>query len=101
METIITTIYNDIYKDRDAVAANFGKLDELLEAIDAYVGIGEGKYADYAAIIKQINDTKNDLAALLAPTGDNSLTKKVQDIIATELQTKDSELKKMQDALHK
>lgn len=76
METIITTIYNDIYKDRDAVAANFGKLDELLEAIDAYVGIGEGKYADYAAIIKQINDTKNDLAALLAPTGDNSLTKR-------------------------
>ena len=101
LETIITTIYNDIYKDRDAVAANFGKLDELLEAIDAYVGIGEGKYADYAAIIKQINDTKNDLAALLAPTGDNSLTKKVQDIIATELQTKDSELKKMQDALQK
>ena len=98
---IISKIYNDIYKDRDAVAANFGKLDELLEAIDAYVGTGDGKYADYDAIIKQINDTKNDLAALLAPTGDNSLTKKVQDIIATELQTKDSELKKMQDALQK
>ena len=101
LNDIITKIYNDIYKDRDAVAENFGKLDELLEAIDAYVGTGEGKYADYDAIIKQINDTKNDLAALFAPTGDNSLTKKVQDIIAAELQTKDSELKKMEDALQK
>jgi hypothetical protein len=101
LEDIITKIYNDIYKDRDAVQENFGKLDDLLSAIDGYVGIGEGKYADYDAIIKQINDTKNDLAALLAPTGSNSLTKRVQDIIADELKAKDSDLKKMENALLK
>lgn len=98
---IITKIYDDIYKDRDAVQENFGKLDDLLSAIDGYVGIGEGKYADYDAIIKQINDTKNDLAALLEPTGSSSLTEKVKGIIADELKAKDSDLKKMENALLK
>ena len=73
-------------------------LDELLQAINAYVGSGEGQLADYQTIIDEIMATRDAVTALALPEGKN-LTQAVQDIIATELGDAKATLGKLQTEL--
>lgn len=85
LEGFLEKIYKDIYGKDGEIRQQLDSLDDLLEAIDVYVGTGEGDYADYDAIIKQIDDTKKQLAALNLPTN-ITFDKAVKDIIKSELE---------------
>lgn len=50
----VDKIYNEIFKDGGAIKTKLDSLDELLLAIDAYVGTEEGQSKDYAALINEI-----------------------------------------------
>ena len=73
-------------------------LDELLLAIDAYVGTEEGQSKDYAALINEIVAAKNALTALKLPEG-QTLKGAVQSIIAEELGDAEATLAKLQSEL--
>ena len=73
-------------------------MDELLLAIDAYVGTEEGQSKDYAALINEIVAAKNALTALKLPEG-QTLKGAVQSIIAEELGDAEATLAKLQSEL--
>lgn len=94
----VDKIYNEIFKDGGEIKTNLDELDKLLLAINAYVGSGEGQLADYAAVINEIMATRDAVTALSLPEG-KTLTKAVQDIIATELGDTKTTLGKLQSDL--
>lgn len=97
LSDFITKIHTDIYGE-NGISEQIEALNDLLEAIDAYVGTGENKYEDYSAIIDQINDSKDKLAALNVGEG-KSLDAAVKEIIATELGDEKATLAKLQSEL--
>lgn len=95
----ITKIHNDIYA-KDGIKDQIAALNVLLSAIDGYVGTGAGQYEDYAAIIEQINTTKNQLTALNFPA-DKDFETAVKDIIDEVLKSTDGIVKTLEDKLSK
>ena len=94
----VDKIYNEIFKDGSAIKTKLDSLDELLLAIDAYVGTEEGQSKDYAALINEIVAAKNALTALKLPEG-QTLKGAVQSIIAEELGDAEATLAKLQSEL--
>lgn len=94
----VDKIYNEIFKEDGVIKSKLDDLDELLQAINAYVGSGEGQLADYQTIIDEIMATRDAVTALALPEGKN-LTQAVQDIIATELGDAKATLGKLQTDL--
>ena len=94
----VDKIYNEIFKDGGAIKTKLDSLDELLLAIDAYVGTEEGQSKDYAALINEIVAAKNALTALKLPEG-QTLKGAVQSIIAEELGDAEATLAKLQSEL--
>lgn len=94
----VDKIYNEIFKDGGAIKTKLDSLDELLLAIDAYVGTEEGQSKDYAALINEIVATKNAVTALKLPEG-QTLKGAVQSIIAEELGDAEATLAKLQSEL--
>ena len=94
----VDKIYNEIFKDGGAIKTKLNSLDELLLAIDAYVGTEEGQSKDYAALINEIVAAKNALTALKLPEG-QTLKGAVQSIIAEELGDAEATLAKLQSEL--
>lgn len=94
----VDEIYNEIFKDGGAIKTKLDSLDELLLAIDAYVGTEEGQSKDYAALINEIVAAKNALTALKLPEG-QTLKEAVQSIIAEELGDAEATLAKLQSEL--
>ena len=94
----VDKIYNEIFKDGGAIKTKLDSLDELLLAIDAYVGTEEGQSKDYAALINEIVAAKNALTALKLPEG-QTLKGAVQRIIAEELGDAEATLAKLQSEL--
>lgn len=94
----VDKIYNEIFKEDGVIKSKLDDLDELLQAINAYVGSGEGQLADYQTIIDEIMATRDAVTALALPEGKN-LTQAVQDIIATELGDAKATLGKLQTEL--
>ena len=87
------TLFTEEYK------AQMDKLNLLLTAIDNAVGDGS-TYADYAAVIKQIDDTKQQLAALQLPSGKGvTFDSAVKDIIRTESEQKAGIIKSLEEKL--
>ena len=95
---IVDKIYNEIFKDGGAIKTKLDSLDELLLAIDAYVGTEEGQSKDYAALINEIVAAKNAVTALKLPEG-QTLKGAVQSIIAEELGDAEATLAKLQSEL--
>ena len=94
----VDKIYNEIFKDGGAIKTKLDSLDELLLAIDAYVGTEEGQSKDYAALINEIVAAKNAVTALKLPEG-QTLKGAVQSIIAEELGDAGATLAKLQSEL--
>lgn len=94
----VDKIYNEIFKDGGAIKTKLDSLDELLLAIDAYVGTEEGQSKDYAALINEIVAVKNAVTALKLPEG-QTLKGAVQSIIAEELGDAEATLAKLQSEL--
>ena len=94
----VDRIYNEIFKDGGAIKTKLDSLDELLLAIDAYVGTEEGQSKDYAALINEIVAAKNAVTALKLPEG-QTLKGAVQSIIAEELGDAEATLAKLQSEL--
>ena len=94
----VDKIYNEIFKDGGAIKTKLDSLDELLLAIDAYVGTEEGQSKDYAALINEIVAAKNALTALQIPE-DKTFGEAVQSIIDTELTNVESTLGKLKAEL--
>lgn len=94
----VDKIYNEIFKDGGAIKTKLDSLDELLLAIDAYVGTEEGQSKDYAALINEIVAAKNAVTALKLPEG-QTLKGAVQSIIAEELGDAEATLAKLQSEL--
>ena len=94
----VDKIYNEIFKDGGAIKTKLDSLDELLLAIDAYVGTEEGQSKDYAALINEIVAAKNAVTALKLPEG-QTLKGAVQSIIAEELGNAEATLAKLQSEL--
>ena len=94
----VDKIYNEIFKDGGAIKTKLDSLDELLLAIDAYVGTEEGQSKDYAALINEIVAAKNALTALQIPEG-KTFGEAVQGIIDTELTNVESTLGKLKAEL--
>ena len=94
----VDKIYNEIFKDGGAIKTKLDSLDELLLAIDAYVGTEEGQSKDYAALINEIVAAKNAVTALKLPEG-QTLKGAVQSIIAEELGDSEATLAKLQSEL--
>lgn len=94
----VDKIYNEIFKDGGAINTKLDSLDELLLAIDAYVGTEEGQSKDYAALINEIVAAKNAVTALKLPEG-QTLKGAVQSIIAEELGDAEATLAKLQSEL--
>ena len=82
LETFVKDVYEKLFSE-EAIGKQT-QLDNLLDAINAYVSTEEGAdYKSYADIIKQIDDTKKQLAALELPaTG--TFSQAVKDIIRSE-----------------
>ena len=82
LETFVKDVYEKLFSE-EAIEKQT-QLDNLLDAINAYVSAEEGAdYKSYADIIKQIDDTKKQLAALELPaTG--TFSQAVKDIIKNE-----------------
>ena len=94
----VDKIYNEIFKDGGAIKTKLDSLDELLLAIDAYVGTEEGQSKDYAALINENKEKKNAVTALKLPEG-QTLKGAVQSIIAEELGDAEATLAKLQSEL--
>ncbi len=94
----VDKIYNEIFKDGGAIKTKLDSLDELLLAIDAYVGTEEGQSKDYAALINEIVAAKNALTALQIPE-DKTFGEAVQGIIDAELTNVESTLGKLKAEL--
>ena len=94
----VDKIYNEIFKDGGAIKTKLDSLDELLLAIDSYVGTEEGQSKDYAALINEIVAAKNAVTALKLPEG-QTLKGAVQSIIAEELGDAEATLAKLQSEL--
>lgn len=94
----VDKIYNEIFKDGGAIKKQLDGLDELLNAINAYVGSGQGQLADYQAVLDEIMATKDAVTALSLPKG-KTLSEAVQAIIATELGDSKATLSKLQSEL--
>lgn len=94
----VDKIYNEIFKDGGAIKTKLDSLDELLLAIDAYVGTEEGQSKDYAALINEIVAAKNAVTVLKLPEG-QTLKGAVQSIIAEELGDAEATLAKLQSEL--
>lgn len=94
----VDKIYNEIFKDGGAIKTKLDSLDELLLAIDAYVGTEEGQSKDYAALINEIVAAKNAVTALKLPER-QTLKGAVQSIIAEELGDAEATLAKLQSEL--
>lgn len=94
----VDKIYNEIFKDDGAIKKQLDGLDELLNAINAYVGSGQGQLADYQAVIDEIMATRDAVTALELPEG-KTLSEAVQAIIATELGDSKATLSKLQSEL--
>ena len=94
----VDKIYNEIFKDGGAIKTKLDSLDELLLAIDAYVGTEEGQSKDYAALINEIVAAKNALTALQIPEG-KTFEEAVQGIIDAELTNVESTLGKLKAEL--
>lgn len=94
----VDKIYNEIFKDGGTIKKQLDGLDELLNAINAYVGSGQGQLADYQAVIDEIMATRDAVTALELPEG-KTLTEAVQAIIATELGDSKATLSKLQSEL--
>lgn len=94
----VDKIYNEIFKDGGVIKTKLDSLDELLLAIDAYVGTEEGQSKDYAALINEIVAVKNAVTALKLPEG-QTLKGAVQSIIAEELGDAEATLAKLQSEL--
>ena len=89
------TLFTKEYK------AQMDKLNLLLTAIDNAVGDGS-TYADYAAVIKQIDDTKQQLAALQLPSGKGvTFNSAVKDIIQKESEDNAGIIKGLEEKLQK
>ena len=87
------TLFTKEYK------AQMDKLNLLLTAIDNAVGDGS-TYADYAAVIKQIDDTKQQLAALQLPSGKGvTFNSAVKDIIQKESEDNAGIIKGLEEKL--
>ena len=82
LETFVKDVYEKLFSE-EAIKKQT-QLDDLLDAINAYVSTEEdADYKSYADIIKQIDDTKKQLAALELPaTG--TFSQAVKDIIKSE-----------------
>ncbi|WP_211146488.1 MULTISPECIES: hypothetical protein [Bacteroides] len=82
LETFVKDVYEKLFSE-EAIGKQT-QLDNLLDAINAYVSTEEdADYKSYADIIKQIDDTKKQLAALELPaTG--TFSQAVKDIIKSE-----------------
>lgn len=98
LTTFVDKIYNEIFKDGDAIKNQLDGLDELLNAINAYVGSGQGQLADYQSVIDEIMATRDAVTALELPEG-KTLSEAVQAIIATELGDAKTTLGKLQSDL--
>ena len=98
LKDFVDKIYNEIFKEDGVIKSKLDDLDELLQAINAYVGSGEGQLANYQTIIDEIMATRDAVTALALPEGKN-LTQAVQDIIATELGDAKATLGKLQTEL--
>lgn len=101
VKTTLETFVKDVYKKLFSEEA-IGKqtqLDNLLDAINAYVSTEEGAdYKSYADIIKQIDDTKKQLAALELPaTG--TFSQAVKDIIKSESEQVGGVIKNLESRL--
>lgn len=94
----VDKIYNEIFKDGGAIKNQLDGLDELLNAINAYVGSGQGQLADYQAVLAEIMATRDAVTALSLPEG-KTLSEAVQAIIATELGDAKTTLGKLQSEL--
>lgn len=94
----VDKIYYEIFKDGGAIKNQLDGLDELLNAINAYVGSGQGQLADYQAVIAEIMATRDAVTALSLPEG-KTLSEAVQAIIATELGDAKTTLGKLQSEL--
>ena len=89
------TLFSKEYKDQ------MDKLNLLLTAIDNAVGDGS-TYEDYAAVIKQIDDTKQQLAALQLPSGKGvTFNSAVKDIIQKESEDNAGIIKGLEEKLQK
>lgn len=94
----VDKIYNEIFKEDGAIKKQLDGLDELLTAIDVYVGSGEGQLTDYQAVIDEIMAAKDAVTALTLPEG-KTLSEAVQAIIANELGDSKATLSKLQSEL--
>lgn len=94
----VDKIYNEIFKEDGVIKKQLDSLDELLLAIDAYVGTEEGQAKDYAALINEIVAAKNALTALQIPEG-KTFEEAVQGIIDAELTNVESTLGKLKAEL--
>lgn len=89
------TLFSDEYK------AQMEKLNLLLTAINKAVGDGS-EYADYEAVINQIDATKKQLAALELPSGEGvTFTSAVTAIVTQELATVKTSITSLEEKLQK
>ncbi|MBV3830476.1 hypothetical protein [Bacteroides xylanisolvens] len=89
------TLFSKEYK------AQMDKLNLLLAAIDKAVGDGS-TYEDYAAVIKQIDETKQQLAGLELPSGEGvTFNSAVKDIIQRESEGNAGIIKGLEEKLQK
>lgn len=89
------TLFTKEYK------AQMDKLNLLLTAIDNAVGDGS-TYADYADVIKQIDETKQQLAGLELPSGEGvTFDSAVKDIIQRESEDNAGIIKGLEEKLQK
>nr|WP_156150087.1 hypothetical protein [Bacteroides acidifaciens] len=98
LTNFVDKIYNEIFKEDGAIKSKLDDLDELLNAVNAYVGSGQGQLADYEAVINEIMATRDAVTALALPEGKN-LTQAVQDIINKELENAKADLGKLKAEL--
>ena len=97
LETFVKDVYEKLFSE-EAIGKQT-QLDNLLDAINAYVSTEEGAdYKSYADIIKQIDDTKKQLAALELPaTG--TFSQAVKDIIKSESEQVGGVIKNLESRL--
>ena len=97
LETFVKDVYEKLFSE-EAIGKQT-QLDNLLDAINAYVSTEEGAdYKSYADIIKQIDDTKKQLAALELPaTG--TFSQAVKDIIKSESEQVGGVIKSLESRL--
>ena len=97
LETFVKDVYEKLFSE-EAIGKQT-QLDNLLDAINAYVSTEEGAdYKSYADIIKQIDDTKKQVAALELPST-GTFSQAVKDIIKSESEQVGGVIKNLESRL--